>query len=50
MASNMAWAPDVGAGQMNHQEPPVGTDGDVALATDNLLARVVSPCCYRQKG
>lgn len=34
---------DVGGRQTNHQEPSVGVDRDVPLASDDLLARVVIP-------
>src|ERR1700722_20081426 len=35
---------DVGGRQIDHQKTTLGVNGDVALATHDLLARVVSPC------
>ena len=35
---------DVGGRQVNHEKPPIGIDGDVALAAEYCLAGVVTPC------
>ena len=35
---------NVGRSQIDHQELAIGVDGDVALATHDLLAPIVSPC------
>src|SRR3954468_13830362 len=34
---------DVGRGQVDHQQPPVGVNRDVAFAPHEFLARVITP-------
>ena len=38
---------EIGGRQIDHQKAAVGVDSDVALATHDLLARIVSPCLGR---